>query len=876
MGEHDADATDFEAAAKQSWQSFSTMRRFVSEAGRLENASWRLWYMQRSRRPARMRKSSSTGSLAVSYATAPTASALSVSAASTGTDAQLPRCVYCELHAAHLSCNGCCHDVYCVACFKLVHKKGHLATHTAVKIQEVRVDDVRSCAIGWLHADTLRLVCVCGGRQLMAAQRSMEQLLETDAEDDDVDATGSSGSVASSSSSTTASQPDVEPNEASLTTPAATKTKPWELQMDLLLQRLMLNSMHTDGDISVHNIDNRDSLGTADSVLSDIPTVAEDKDEDKDGRGVNVPSSTLQLSSTGTTTGPMTISRPRKNSIAELTGDDTFDKPLTASRHQEKRSLSFDGLPPPPYPTTKSTSSSSASPTSPAMTPAVPTLSVPLLLPATSAPLPRAKSKKKNSVCQNCSGNHITIDCPLLASGSGVGGASAAGVMGVDTVLRKCFTTIHNDNLSNSTHAFLGDEISVRGGGHFAKSQWGASAASSSLSTSPLSLSSFGMNSIAEDPSADMEADDDALPVLVSLTRSSSAERKWDGDTWLVSSLATELPQEAYEAVRVTEKACTDPLGHAHGAAQQHARMGWVMVKESGRKWCRRYLSLYRNCLWEFLDDKDTSRPVGFANLSDGLVFEPQHQDTAAAVRGLALQYYRQSSPMATRNECWLQFESEDDAFAWREQLSVAVGLQLDDLFDLAPDAGKAEGENPESYELGKGRFSVVRRACRKQSPADSGSTAQHCALKIIDKNVFWDLVAHETEREDTLVREILTQSVLTVRSASQYCPVIRLLSLFETRSLLVLELELMREGDLHEEIVTNSAIDEVRAASLVASLVKAIAYCLEHGIAHRDVKLSNLALDFATSSKGRRCVSVVLSLRVRSCVRVGFVVGGS
>ena len=43
-----------------------------------------------------------------------------------------------------------------------------------------------------------------------------------------------------------------------------------------------------------------------------------------------------------------------------------------------------------------------------------------------------------------------------------------------------------------------------------------------------------------------------------------------------------------------------------------------------------------------------------------------------------------------------------------------------------------------------------------------------------------------ETEREDTVVREILTHALLTVRAGGAYCPVIRLLSLFETRSQLV------------------------------------------------------------------------------------------
>lgn len=115
------DVAGFEQAAKKSWQSFSTMRRFVDEATRLENASWRLWFMQRSRAPH--------------GADEPDAE----DAATGGVAAEGPRalCVYCELHSASLSCNGCCHDNYCVSCFKLIHKKGNLALHTAVKIHVV-------------------------------------------------------------------------------------------------------------------------------------------------------------------------------------------------------------------------------------------------------------------------------------------------------------------------------------------------------------------------------------------------------------------------------------------------------------------------------------------------------------------------------------------------------------------------------------------------------------------------------------------------------------------------------------------------------------------------------------------------------------------
>lgn len=99
----------FQQVIQKSWQSFSTMKCFLREAQRLENASWRLWHMHRNN----WRKHGNVQELLNEFR------------------GRQQMCVYCELVPAAYSCDGCCHDAYCVPCFQLVHKKGHLATHTA-------------------------------------------------------------------------------------------------------------------------------------------------------------------------------------------------------------------------------------------------------------------------------------------------------------------------------------------------------------------------------------------------------------------------------------------------------------------------------------------------------------------------------------------------------------------------------------------------------------------------------------------------------------------------------------------------------------------------------------------------------------------------
>ncbi|GMF17197.1 unnamed protein product [Phytophthora lilii] len=606
--------------------------------------------------------------------------------------------------------------------------------------------------------------------------------------------------------------------------------KPWELQMDMLLQRLMMNSIHSELDISVHNIDARDSLDASDSIdtyVSDaedvVPplSVGDSSESDEDAR--------------------------QKSNQAVVAA-----AVAAAGRHRA-HSLSFE---------------ENAKLRSPVMSPMVIHPSPPpgadgnmedMKLPASLFPngLPRTNSRRRNSqTCANCNGNHITVACPLLENSLlPPTPAAVPGSSGVDTVLRKCFTTIHNNNMANSTHAFLGDEVSVRGGSNFANmKQWPSSNALQQMDRP----SPFGMNVIAEDNSM---ANEDLTPMLGELAVPNSEGRlhSWNADSWLLSCLATELPSDVFEELRGLERGDKNWSFSTGPDSSGMALTGWVHLKVPGRKWCKRFMSLYRNNLWEYLDANESSRPVGHANLFEGSV-HPQQRSTVEFV----LKYNSHSSSHSSRSELWLQFDSEKDAMQWREMMTRAAKLQIDDLFDLTPDS--PTGTSPKNFELGKGRFSIVRRARRKEG-LDNAASSRDCALKIIEKNIFWDLVARETEREDTVVREILTQSLLTVRSGSSYCPVIRLQSLFETRNHLVMELELMRDGDLHEEIATKSAVDETRAAFLVASLVRAIDYCQCNGVAHRDVKLSNLALDYERSANGKE--QLTLSCR---CGTPGFV----
>jgi hypothetical protein len=176
------------------------------------------------------------------------------------------------------------------------------------------------------------------------------------------------------------------------------------------------------------------------------------------------------------------------------------------------------------------------------------------------------KSRKK-AICANCKGNHLMVECPKLMTAFSPEASKSHGAF--DRMLRKCFTTIHNDNMSNSTHAFLGDEISVRGG--------------SLITNQRINVADFKvdnhMNTIHESvldihPTSTLVSKNSS-PILIPVEKSST-DRKWTAASWLMSSLASDLPPEVYSTLRNTHLSCND-TSHEHSV---EAFGGWAFVSK--------------------------------------------------------------------------------------------------------------------------------------------------------------------------------------------------------------------------------------------------------------------------------------------------------
>ncbi|OQS07332.1 calcium/calmodulin-dependent protein kinase [Thraustotheca clavata] len=788
---------------RKPWQSFSTMKRFVSEAVRLENASWRIWYMQQ-RSKKNMVVSKQHGRLSLSMETNEENIA----------NMEDKTCVYCELASASLTCNGCCHDPYCVSCFKLIHMRGHLASHTAVKIQQTTASVVWNTVKDKVHKP-----------HAVPKNTTPQQRIPCPPK------------------------------------PVAKKpTQSWEEKMDVLFQKLMVTSMHHDGDISVHNIDHKqlhqkwtsegkvavcanckDShITVACPLLIPSPSPAPKSTEPPINGTANVSSAQPKASPSKQQVcancqgNHITIHCPqlmpvipeakkttKQTSCANCGGDHIMLKCPNMTPSIE--------MPPKQGKVCANCGGDHIMLNCPNMTPSVvmpskkgkvcancggghrtldcmsisvgPSTAVNenyKIPAAASAPadIPKAKRKSgKAIVCGNCRGEHMTITCPQLQEDSPK--------HVVDSIVRKCFTSYHNSNTSNSTHAYLGDEVSVHG--------------AFQIRQAPKTPTFF-----APIKESTLPVEVETSPVLPALSQLASLRTP---DVWILSSLWNELPEEFLRSRGHPSHTCRDNC--------LDELKGWVYLKPPHcTKWRRRYMVLYRNQLVEFLDEND-AKPVGFCNVHEAMMEEAQDDDDHHEHK-LRLTFSSTALRYDGRKSCMWCFQSSTLFHIWKSALERASRIHTQDLF----------GE--EDMELGKGRFAMVKRAERKHL-----KHCHHaCAIKIIDKPAFWDLVQQGVERDDTLFREVLTQSLLTLRGngVPHHGYVVTLLSLFETHDHLVMEMELMEGGDIYDHIVTHGPLQESQAALVMTHLIMSIQFCLQNGIAHRDVKISNLALDVRTT----------------------------
>jgi serine/threonine protein kinase len=205
-----------------------------------------------------------------------------------------------------------------------------------------------------------------------------------------------------------------------------------------------------------------------------------------------------------------------------------------------------------------------------------------------------------------------------------------------------------------------------------------------------------------------------------------------------------------------------------------------------------------------------------------------------------------------------MDVKSQEACTRWTELIHWASHLSTDSLYCIGRDNSSGMTNIPANGELGRGRYSTIYSATkayfRQLSPADQmGWSSKYRALKVVSKDQFLYRVKRQRERTDTLLREVSVQALLsryvsTTRSDSKTVPILLMFGMFETRSHLVLDLELVSGEDLFRHITTRSfhrhaqgGLSEEEACLIIRNILEALAILKKIGIAHRDVKPANI-----------------------------------
>jgi len=123
---------------------------------------------------------------------------------------------------------------------------------------------------------------------------------------------------------------------------------------------------------------------------------------------------------------------------------------------------------------------------------------------------------------------------------------------------------------------------------------------------------------------------------------------------------------------------------------------------------------------------------------------------------------------------------------------------------------------------LGQGYFAVVK-------VGKDLKTGEEVAVKFVKKSL--------VEREETLANEI------DILGSIKHPNVVGLRAIFDTEEILFIVMDLMKGGELYEEIVKRKTFSEKDASKIMAQLFSALSYLHDKGIVHRDLKLENLLL---------------------------------
>eukprot|EP00604_Paraphysomonas_vestita_P002643 CAMPEP_0174818544 /NCGR_PEP_ID=MMETSP1107-20130205/1263_1 /TAXON_ID=36770 /ORGANISM="Paraphysomonas vestita, Strain GFlagA" /LENGTH=852 /DNA_ID=CAMNT_0016030539 /DNA_START=307 /DNA_END=2865 /DNA_ORIENTATION=- len=357
--------------------------------------------------------------------------------------------------------------------------------------------------------------------------------------------------------------------------------------------------------------------------------------------------------------------------------------------------------------------------------------------------------------------------------------------------------------------------------------------------------------------------------------------------------------------------------------------------------WERRNLYLWDNYLFETLVGSDDHLPLGFANLSGGsinLKFDKKSQKSLTqnqpkdSSRFLRLNFCINSTLSSRKQEVDLCGETPAVTEELRKLLFNAISLRIETNYEYDPsipplgvgryakvvravnkllrtvvlkknnsthsfsssnDLSQLNNNTPNSINNNNNNNNNEINQSSTHSVHSSNMIPGQVALKMVNKTEFWNQVNNGVERKDTLVREVLAQSHIVnslihnpegnsaydQQSVSEVeVPIVVLNGVLETIDEFVLDMELMHSGDLYEKLVENgTAFKEYQVKYIAVQLLQAVALCQASGIAHRDIKLSNITFPERVSSRFMNDTTkdVPLQIKLADFGMAGFVNSG-
>lgn len=141
------------------------------------------------------------------------------------------------------------------------------------------------------------------------------------------------------------------------------------------------------------------------------------------------------------------------------------------------------------------------------------------------------------------------------------------------------------------------------------------------------------------------------------------------------------------------------------------------------------------------------------------------------------------------------------------------------------------DGENQKKFiimrTLGKGSFGKVKLALHTPS-------GEKIAIKILEKEMI--------RKDEDLMR---IRREIKILSQARHPNIIQLYEVIETSKYFFFLMEFAEQGELAEYIESRNKLSEEESAKFFIQLISAVQYLHKLGCAHRDVKPSNILVDW-------------------------------